>query len=302
MPRRCARRGASRRAPRLGLSAQSRWQGGAAPLVSAAIHTARRSAPEPARSTVREACGRDGSTGSRTLRGRAQALPFSLRFARAFTGLPRARRAAYVSPAQVLPRLATALRADLQRARRRDRDARWCSWAIHGVREWVLSPELDNELLLAVRLRAGALRVLDPRAWCLSGRACGGCLDLRHLCVAARKLDAPDRQCGLAARLRHAGRAPLRRRALPAVLRRDGGRRRARASCGLRRDARSDDRRVGGDLGLHGGRDPLCVPARRPAAPDRQQSGRGLSGAGAAAARGAARSARADLPRASGSA
>ena len=130
----------------------------------------------------------------------------------------------------------------------------------------------------------------------VAGRARRGHLDLRHLRAAPRRLDASRLQRGLAARLRHAGGAPVRRACASslffAVTAAGGALAHLAVHAG---DARADGRRVGGDLRHHGGRDALCVPARRPAAPARQRSGRRLPRAGAAAARGAARSARADF-------
>ena len=93
--------------------------------------------------------------------------------------------------------------------------------------------------------------------------------------------------------------SPVARRfgtlALSRVLRRHGSSRRRRAPCHPFRRGAADGRRLGGDLRRDGGIDAVCVSARRSArAVGRPR--RGLPGAGSAAHRGAARSARARLP------
>ena len=177
-----------RRALRLGLSPQSRWQGG------------RWRALVVRRRHFGEACGRDGSTGSRTRREGASPPFFFLR-----VRLAAPQRAAYVSrcrtglsrvlrtpsePIFNVPAVVTAI----------DRGAGGGAWR---ARMGAVARGRQRPAL-AVRLRAGALRVVRHRPRRISGRRRGGCLDLRHLCVAARKLDAPDPQFGLAAGIRHA--------------------------------------------------------------------------------------------------
>ena len=64
----------------------------------------------------------------------------------------------------------------------------------------------------------------------LAGRARGGVWTFVTYAFLHAELDACRPQCRMAARVRHAGRAALRRGALPCVLCRHGGGRRARAS------------------------------------------------------------------------
>jgi membrane associated rhomboid family serine protease len=97
--------------------------------------------------SFREACGRDGLTASRTLQREGfTALPFSFAGVLAPAVLARPFRASYVTFTQVafvlprssepifnVPAVVTALIVVLL--------------VIHGLREWVLTPEADNDLL-----------------------------------------------------------------------------------------------------------------------------------------------------------
>ena len=206
-----------RRTLRLGLATQARWQGGAAALVLGAW----------------EACGRDNRR--QTQREGPASPPFVCRV----SGLPRrsarpmsARHCGAAAPHARqrhrwvvlrthsepifnVPAVVTALIAVLV--------------AVHGVREWLLSPEHENRAALAVRIRAARYESsmiglgsfpggLAADAWTFVTYA------LLHGSWTHLILNSSG--CWLSARRSRAASG----RALPRFLRRHGGRRRARAS------------------------------------------------------------------------
>ena len=220
--------------PRLGLFPRSRWQARAAAFRVAAIHIG------PPRGCRRSTLihGRRADvtalTLSRTLcwRGRAQALPFFCRGAcRALRARPMSGNAPnrWTIPRTPPSRSSTCRRSSSRRLR--------CSSLVHGAARLVLTRGAGHRTPAAVRVHSGALR----RAVLARGAVPGGLGAQIWTFVTYALIHGDWTHLGLnarvAARLRHAGRAPLRRAALSRVLRRDGGGGRGRASCHASGDA-----------------------------------------------------------------
>ena len=140
-----------------------------------------------------------------------------------------------------------------------------------SLRDWLLTPEQDIELLLLfafIPARYDAHRARAARCPAGSARQIWTFVTYAFLHGDWTHLGFNGCGCLPSARRLRAASAPLRFLVFFAVTAAAGAPAHLAIHSG---DARADGRRLGGDLGLHGGRDPLCVPARRSAAPDRQR-------------------------------